>query len=220
MTLQRGGKSHPIHRDAIMRISRHHRKTWQLALVVVASMLGATEATAQFGGGFGPGRMGPPGGGNMEGRPQGRPAVTASGSHLIPMIEQQLVEARTQLGIRPEQESLWGAYQGRVGALLADQLRPRPANEPQGDAMQQIERKIDTVRNRLTAIEDIAEVAHKLYASLDNAQKEKADRILAATIPALYTGLAGDRMDAPPKMPGSPGERIPGSGAPFPRQDQ
>lgn len=203
-----------------MRIARHYRKTGQFALVVVAFLLGATEATAQFGGGFGPGRMGPPDGGNLEGRPQGRPAVTASGSHLIPMIEQQLVEARTQLGIRPEQESLWGAYQGRVGALLADQLRPRPANETQGDAMRQIARKIDTVRNRLTALEDIAEVAHKLYASLDDAQKEKADRLLAATIPALYSGLAGDRMDAPPKMPGSPVERMPGSCAPFPRQDQ
>lgn len=156
----------------------------------------------------------------MEGGPQGRPAVTASGSHLIPMIEQQLVEARTQLGIRPEQESLWGAYQGRVGALLADQRRHRPANETQGNAMQQIERKVDTVRNRLTALEDIAEAAHKLYVSLDDAQKEKADHLLAATVPALYSGIVGDRMDEAPKMPGSPGMHPPGSGAPFPRQDQ
>ena len=156
----------------------------------------------------------------MERGPQGRPAVTASGSHLIPMIEQQLVEARTQLGIRPEQESLWDAYQGRVGALLADQRHPRPANETQGDALQQIERKIDSVRNRLTALEEIAEAAHKLYASLDDAQKEKADRLLAATVPAHYSGLTGDRMDEAPRMPGSPGGRMPGSGAPFPRQDQ
>ncbi len=156
----------------------------------------------------------------MEGGPQGRPAVTASGSHLIPMIERQLVEARTQLGIRPEQESLWGAYQGRVGALLADQRRHRPENETQGNALQQIERKVDTVRNRLTALEDIAEAAHKLYVSLDDAQKEKADHLLAATVPALYTGIASDRMDEAPKMPGSPGGRMPGSGAPFPRQDQ
>lgn len=213
-------KSHSIHRDAIMQISRHYRKKWQFALVVVAFVLVATEAAAQFGGGFGPGRMGPPGGGSMEGGPQGRPPVTASGSHLIPMIEQQLVEARIQLGIRLEQEELWGAYQERVGALLADQLRPRPTNETQGNALQQVERKIDIVRNRLTALEDIAEAAGRLYAALDDAQKEKADRLLAGTVPALYSGLAGDHMGGPAKMPGSPGERMPGSGAPFPRQDQ
>lgn len=50
-----------------MQTPRLYRKTWQLVLVVVTFVLGATVATAQFGGGFGPGRMGPHGGGNMEG---------------------------------------------------------------------------------------------------------------------------------------------------------
>lgn len=155
----------------------------------------------------------------MEGGGQGRPAVSASGSHLILTIEQRLVEVRIQLGLRPEQESLWDTYQEKVGALLTDQLRARPAKEPKGDALQQIERKIDTVRNRLTALEDIAEAARRLYAALDGAQKEKADRLLAATTPALYSGLAETSVDEPPKRPGFPGQRMPaGSGAPFPGQ--
>lgn len=206
--------------DTIMQIPYVYRKTLQLTLVVVAFVLGAPEATAQFGGGSGRGRMGPPGGGGMEGGPQGRPAVSASGAHLIPTIEQELANVQTQLGIRPEQEVFWSAYQERVGALLADQMRPKPPNEAKDNALQQIERKIDTVRNRLTALEDIAESARKLYASLDDSQKEKADRLLAATTPALYSGIASDRMGEPPMMPGSFGERMPGSGAPFPRQDR
>lgn len=118
----------------------------------------------------------------------------ASGTHLIADIEQQLDNVRYQLKLRPEQENAWQSYQEKVGALVADQLRPAP-REPQenGSALRQIDRKTDVVRNRLAAMEDIADAAHHLYEKLDEQQRATADRLLAATVPALYSGLGEER---------------------------
>lgn len=128
-----------------------------------------------------------------KGEPRGeRRSISASGDHLIADMMQQLDNVRYQLGLRPDQEALWAIYQEKVGALMSDQLRPRRETAG-GNALQQMERKIDVVRNRLAALEEIADAARGLYQRLDAAQQEKADRLLPATLPALYSGLGMER---------------------------
>jgi len=45
------------------------------------------------------------------------------------------------------------------------------------------------VRNRLAAMEDIADAASQLYAVLSPEQRKVADDLLPTTVPALYSGL-------------------------------
>ena len=120
----------------------------------------------------------------------------ASGSHLIASLEQQLDNLRFQLKLRPEQEAAWLEYQEKVGALVADQLRPEaPAGIEAGSALRQIDRRTDVVRNRLAALEDISDAARRLYDKLDDTQRGVADRLLATTVPALYTSPAQERPE-------------------------
>ena len=162
-----------------------------MVIAVLASLPGRSEA--QFGGPMGGMRGGPPADG-PGGRPRG--PVMASGNHLIASIEQQLDNLRFQLKLRTEQEAAWLAYQDKVGALIADQLRPAtPVSIESGNALRQIDRKTDVVRNRLAALEDIGDAARRLYDELDERQRATADRLLAATVPALYSGLAAERPE-------------------------
>lgn len=176
-----------------------------LALMAVAVLAGfAGRSDAQFGG-----PMGGMGGGPPPDGPGGRPRgpVMASGSHLIANTEQQLDNLRFQLKLRPEQEAAWLDYQEKVGALVADQLRPTaPEGIGSGNALRQIDRKTDVVRNRLAALEDIGDAARRLYGKLDETQRGVADRLLAATVPALYSGLASERPQGDGRgRPGKPG---------------
>jgi hypothetical protein len=131
----------------------------------------------------------------------------ASGSHLIANLEQQLDNLRFQLKLRPEQEAAWLTYQEKVGALVADQLRPAaPVGIESGNALLQIDRKADTVRNRLAALEDIGDAARRLYDRLDDTQRGVADRLLATTVPALYTSPALERPEGDGRGRGWPGQ--------------
>ena len=85
---------------------------------------------------------------------------------------------------------------------MDDQTRLAPVNTDSMTAIQQIERKVDTVRNRLTAMEDIADAAGKLYAGLNKEQKAVADQLLPGTLPALYSGL-GSTFNRGRRPPGS-----------------
>ncbi len=105
-------------------------------------------------------------------------------------LQEQLRQTAEALALTPRQLPLWDAYQEKVGALLADQMKLPPYRARQ-TAPQQIAVKLDTVRNRLAAMEDLQEAADHLYAALDDAQKALADRMLAGTVPALYSGFAG-----------------------------
>jgi hypothetical protein len=118
----------------------------------------------------------------------------ASGGRLVATTEQQLDNLRFQLKLRPEQESAWLDYQEKVGALVADHWRPAPQEaQAKDNALRQVERKIDVVRNRLTAMEDIVDAAKRLYEKLDEQQQATADRLLATTVPPLYSGLGQER---------------------------
>ena len=183
---------------------------WSCTAVVVLA-IPAAPAFAQFGGGpmgrGGMGGMGGPAGGDMERRsPAERRSVSASGEHLVADMMQQFDNVRHALRLRPEQEPQWGIYQEKVGALVSDQMRPG-SETAGGNALRQMERKIDVVRNRLAALEDIADAASVLYQRLDAAQQETADRLLPPTLPALYSGLGAARPGSPGRLPENSGGR-------------
>jgi hypothetical protein len=185
-----------------------------LALLIAAVLIGHVgKSAAQFGGPMGGGPMGGMRGGPPGDGPGGRPRgpVMASGSHLIASMEQQLDNLRFQLKLRPEQEAAWLAYQEKVGALVADQLRPAaPVGVESGNALRQIDRKADVARNRLAALEDIGDAAKRLYDNLDETQRGVADRLLATTVPALYTSPTSELPEGDRRGRGGPGK--PGQG--------
>jgi hypothetical protein len=100
-------------------------------------------------------------------------------------LQAQLEETEQALLLTPQQAVLWGAYQEKVSALMSDLLRPDSAATASRTAPQQIDAKVDIVRNRLAAAEDVSDVARALYGSLDEPQKSVADRRLLLTIPPL-----------------------------------
>lgn len=100
-----------------------------------------------------------------------------------------LQEVKQRLKLESAQQPAWDAFARRVQALMEDQMRgvPRPAD--QEDAVRQINRRVDVVRNRLAAMEDIAEAASQLYSALSADQRKLADELLPTTVPTLYSGL-------------------------------
>lgn len=152
--------------------------------------------------------------GGHDENPPGRREIGGAAS-IVSQLQGQLQDTATALKLGPTQLVLWDVYQERVGALMADQLKLAPYRNSRQNAPQQIAGKVDTVRNRLTALEEIQEAANKLYASLDDEQKRTADRLLPATIPTLYSGLAGEGGGESRREAGGPGERgRPGGGGP------
>jgi Mlc titration factor MtfA (ptsG expression regulator) len=98
-------------------------------------------------------------------------------------------EVQQRLKLQPAQQAAWDAYARRVQALMQDQLRGVPRGPDDEDALHQINRRVDIVRNRLAAMEDIADAAAQLYAVLSPEQRKVADELLPTTVPALYSGL-------------------------------
>ena len=179
------------------------RKTFSttLSILVIVATLSACGAPSG-----GPGGM-PPGGAsdNLGGRNAGGCKT------LVEQIGEQLAATEQALVLAPKQLVLWERYRDGVSALMADQLRLEPYQGAHRSALQQIDGRVDIVRNRLTAMEDVAERAATLYRALDEAQKKVADQRLAATIPALYSGSScqGASEDA-----GGKGNRGAGRGGP------
>lgn len=159
-------------------------KHFLIPLLVVAAL--CVAACAPLGArddNDGPGRRGP---GNDPSGPGG------GGATVVSLLQTQLAETAEALKLTPQQVVLWDAYQEKVSALMADQLRVPPYGASRLSAPQQIARKVDVVRNRLAAMEEIDEAARRLYAALDATQKTTADRMLPGTVPGLYSGLVGD----------------------------
>jgi hypothetical protein len=107
----------------------------------------------------------------------------------------QLNQARAALRLAPAQNPLFDTYQDRVVELLADLSRGVPAPAASESALKQIDRRVDLLRNRLAALEDISDAARKLYAALTPDQQAAADRVLPGTLPALYTQTSPFRGD-------------------------
>lgn len=125
-------------------------------------------------------------------------------------LGEHLRETAQALALTPKQLPLWESYQESISALMGDQMKP-DRNTIRKTALLQINAKVDTVRNRLAAMEEIADRARILYQSLDEKQKKTADLRLSQTVPALYSGTTcqpGQQESSREK--GRPGERDPG----------
>lgn len=108
---------------------------------------------------------------------------------LVAEFSEHLRDVRRRLNIQPAQQPAWDQFEHRTEALMLDQMRgiaPPPEHE---DALHQINRRVDVVRDRLAAMEDIADAAAHLYAVLTQEQRRKADELLASAVPSLYSGL-------------------------------
>jgi hypothetical protein len=118
-----------------------------------------------------------------------------SAASLNSQARVQLASVRSALKLTPEQAPSWQLYETKVVELL-DELG-RGFTPPAGvTAIRQIDARVDVVRHRLTAMEDIADAAAKLYSGLSAEQKSTADRLLAATLPTPYPGTRASRTAA------------------------
>ena len=106
----------------------------------------------------------------------------------VNQIEVTLHEFHEDLKLTDAQEPAWESYVAKLRALARDvarESRPRPA---QLDLVQRIDRIVDSARNRLTALEDIAQSAKALYAGLTPEQQKMADPRLANIIAMPLAG--------------------------------
>lgn len=153
--------------------------------------------------------------GNDAGPPRGDAEERGGGgASVVTNLQERLRQTAEALALTPTQWPLWDRYQEKIGALMADQMKLE-SWQPRQSAPQQIGRRVDTVRNRLAAMEDVQEAASKLYAVLDDKQKRTADQMLVATVPALYSGLSGggnERSESRGSGRGGPGGGMGGPG--------
>jgi len=146
-------------------------------------LLAAPIASAQYPGGGTRGGMGGAGGSPSK-LPESkgdRRAIDAPVS-LQGQVQMQLGDLQEELKLTPAQQGSWGAYSDRVLKLADDIARTRiAARKAASDtsALQQFDSLADVARNRMTAVEEIAEAGKALYAGLSPEQRRIADRRLA-----------------------------------------
>jgi len=161
-------------------------KTVMKVTTLLAALLFAAQVWAQFGGDR-----------RDEGGPGGAPQERGDSfqNALARDFQARLDRLKEALKLTPEQEAAWQAYEDKVRALMTD-INAHPAAPPENQtALQKIDQQVNTARDRLTAMEDIAVAAKSLYAGLNSEQKTVADQRLAGTLPQLYSADAGG---APP----------------------
>jgi hypothetical protein len=150
-----------------------------IAALALIAILAAGPAWAQSPGGGASGartgKGGPRGGGDAR-----DPAQMAAQGGIAEQARFQLRELEEDLKLVPAQRSAWAAYSDKVAKLADDIVRTRNAVRfPKGTAPEQLEFVTETLRNRLTAVEDIADAGKALYATLTADQKVIADGRLA-----------------------------------------
>lgn len=102
-----------------------------------------------------------------------------SGEPRVNMLETTAHELHEDLKLTPVQEPLWETYLEKVRLLGNDIARERVLQPSGRTVTQQIDRVVDTARNRLAALEDIAQAAKDLYAKLTPEQQPTANPRLA-----------------------------------------
>jgi LTXXQ motif family protein len=159
-------------------------------IALFGSALISERALAQFGGRRGRGGM--PGGDG-----QGK----AGRQEPTPVLEVTLHELEEDLKLVPEQQPLFDAYAEALRGLGNDVARERQrqsaAKAASGSLAERIDHNVDTLRNRLTAVEDIAQAAKALYAKLNPDQQRAADPRLATL---MLLPLSQEGPMKPPSM--------------------
>lgn len=135
------------------------RRLW---LALAASAI-ATQARAQFGG------------------RNRRPSPRKDEAPQVNTLEVTLYELEEDLKLTEAQRPLWQSYADKVRAMISDAARERArAKSVSGMSMlQRLDHMVDVERDRLTALEDIAQAAKTLYAGLAPEQQRAADPRLA-----------------------------------------
>jgi hypothetical protein len=120
-------------------------------------------------------------------------------------VQIQLDKLEDDLKLAPEQQGAWNAYADKILKFADDMTRAqfmaRTGSVSQdATAAQQLDQLTDRARNRMTAMEDIAQFGKALYAVLTTDQRKIADRRLVLPMLSLANGLP-----APGMATGSPG---------------
>ena len=107
-------------------------------------------------------------------------------------FELTLEQLRDRLKLAPEQLPLWTNYANKVSAYIEVFYREKPVlASQQNTAPQQVARIVDTLQNRLAAMEEVESATKKLYAALNAEQQKTANQTLLSTIPSFGSGAAG-----------------------------
>jgi LTXXQ motif family protein len=209
IALVRGEPRRPLHVVRRARIDRRMSVTAAIAnLVLVLTMLAASSvAQAQFpGGGAGAGGGGMGRGTGGMGGPSGRASpVDTSAAISSPGrasdMQADIIGLRDDLQLTQAQQASFDAYIAMLFSLAGDVQRSQFAmrSPPNADSRgpQQFDQLVDIARNRLTAVEEIAEAGSALYAKLSPEQKLVADRrLVAIAVPLLAGGSMRATTDA------------------------
>ena len=161
------------------------------ALFAGALALAALPAAAQFGGR----RRGGMGEGAQKGGDAGAPREPT------PALETTLHEFHEDLKLTGEQETLFERYAESIRALGRDVQRDRSPSVSAAklEVLKRIERNVDAMRNRLAAVEEIADAAKALYARLRPEQQAAADPRLATIMLLPMNSVGGDLRKPPPR---------------------
>ena len=180
---------------------------WLLSLALAAGALAtAADSMAQLGGGFpgggGRGSRGGSKGQQQDQREQPRQPVMQEQNAVL--LEQAIEELRVDLKLQPTQVPAWETYIGKARLLAGDMARERMLSmsaSTQMDALKLINRSVDATRNRLAALEEIADAARAFYALLTPEQQAVANPRLAAVIPGAGGGMPAraSSLSAPPR---------------------
>ena len=172
-------------------------------LAVVAIGVLSAHAFAQHGPGFGPGRMGMGmGPGMMKGHGMGPMMGHTQGTFGDPVA--QLATAKTEIGIKPEQQAAWESYakavttvataaRGQREKISPDTILKMEANERQAFITQMQEQRQQNFKT-------VSAAAEALLAELDDAQKAKARDVLPGLAAAGYGPGARHGMAGGPGM--------------------
>ena len=163
------------------------------AFIILSALIlaiAAADASAQRGG-----RRG--GGADRAAKAQEKPQESVDQLALV------LAELQEDLKLTANQQAVWDAYARNVEALASDVARERGRTKEvmQMKVLQRLDHAVDVARDRLTAVEDIAATAKKLYAGLTPEQQSTADPRLATAIAA-----AADSGSASARIPPGPPE--------------
>jgi hypothetical protein len=119
-------------------------------------------------------------------------AKTPAPENIADQARLQLRELEDDLRLASNQRAAWSSYADKVSKLADDVVRNRNAVRfPKGSAPEQLEFIAETLRNRLTAVEDIVDAGKALYSTLTPTQRSLADgRLARVAIPLLVPTLA------------------------------
>ena len=170
----------------------------------------ATDVSAQYGGGVFGGRGGRGmnrGDGTRPGNSTPRPVQSEEA--LADQAEYRLSLLEEDLHLQPEQRKAWQSFADSVRAYMSDLARERTrlgAAPSSAVGLQHIDHAVDSARNRLTALEDIAAAAKILYAALSPQQKTLTDaRIVSIVAPRPFQpGMPASANNLPDLGSGGP----------------